>query len=255
MYYFKTEKLTVGYDGVPVIFDIEIGIDKGETLVLIGPNGAGKSTVLKSISGQLSLISGSIYLDNKDFLMMDPNDKAKKSGVLFTDRVKSDMLSCFDVVSSGRYPYTGYLGILKEEDKNAVNETMELVGITDLRDRDFSKISDGQKQRVMLARALCREPEILILDEPTSFLDIRYKLEFLYVLDIMKKKKNITVIMSVHELDIAKKIADKVLSLKGDKADRFGTPAEIFTEDYIARLYDIDERIGLFAESKGINIG
>ena len=253
-YYFKTQKLTVGYDQKPLIKDIEVSIEKGEILTLIGPNGAGKSTVLKSIARQLEPVSGCVYLEEKELSKTAMTELAKKIAVLFTDKIKSDMLTCEDVVSSGRYPYTGYFGLLSKEDKDIVAETMETVGISDLKDRDFDKISDGQKQRVMLARALCQEPEILLLDEPTSFLDIRHKLEFLSVLEKMRDKRKLTVIMSVHELELAKHISDKVMCLKGEFVDRFDTPANIFNEDYIRELYGIDDTLSEFAKSRGIEL-
>ena len=253
-YYFKTEKLSVGYNNQVLIRDIEIGIEKGEILTLIGPNGAGKSTVLKSIARQLAPIAGTVYLDEKDLSGISGNEAAKRMGILFTDRIKSEMMTCEDVVSTGRYPYTGHFGLLSKDDVRVVKETMELVGIADLAERDFTKISDGQRQRVMLARALCQEPEIVLLDEPTSFLDIRHKLEFLSVLEKMREKTSLTVIMSVHELDLAKGIADKVLCLKGDKTDRFGTPEEIFDEEYIKALYGVSDELKAFADGKGISI-
>ena len=121
--------------------------------------------------------------------------------------------------------------------------------IHELADRDFSKTSDGQKQRVMLARAICQQPDIIILDEPTSFLDIRYKLEFLSIIQNMSRERNLSVIMSLHELDLAGRISDKIACVRGDKVDRFGTPEEIFTQGYIPQLYQMttgsyDERTG-----------
>ena len=174
--------------------------------------------------------------------------------VLLTERIKSEMMTCRDVVSTGRYPYTGYFGVLGEEDKRKVTEAMELVKVADLEDRDFSRISDGQRQRVMLARAIAQEPEIIILDEPTSFLDIRHKLEFLSVLEKMKEEKNVTVVMSMHELDLAGRISDKILCLKGDVADRFGTPEEVMDDEYIRNLFEIDEELMDFASSRGIGL-
>lgn len=252
-YYFKTEKLTVGYDNKPIVKDIEIGIDKGEILSIIGPNGAGKSTVLKSIARQLEKISGAVYLDEKEISDYSGSDFSKKTAVLFTDGIKGDMMSVEEVVSAGRYPYTGHFGVLSEHDKEVVFETMKTVGILDYKDKDFDKISDGQKQRVLLAKVLCQEPEIILLDEPTSFLDIRYKLEFLSVIEKMKKK-NISIIMSVHELDLAKNISDKILCLKGEYSDKFGTPEEIFKREYICELFGIDENNNQFAKDKGIEI-
>ena len=126
---------------------------------------------------------------------------------------------------------------------------MELAHILEIADQDFTCVSDGQRQRVMLARAICQEPEIIILDEPTSYLDVKYKLEFLSVLQELKKKKHVTVIMSLHELDLAEKISDKILCLDGKYVEKFGTPAEIFEPGYINRLFHIS--MGSFDEENG----
>ena len=120
-------------------------------------------------------------------------------------------------------------------------EAMEMVHALELADRDFSAISDGQKQRVLLARAICQEPEIIVLDEPTSFLDIRHKMEFLKILRKMARDLNKTVIMSLHEIELAYKISDKILCVKGDSIEHFGKPEEIFTEDRIKELFELDD--------------
>ncbi|MDE7284591.1 MAG: ABC transporter ATP-binding protein [Lachnospiraceae bacterium] len=241
-YYISTKKMCVGYDNKPLIKSIEIELPKGEILCLIGPNGAGKSTVLKSIAGQLELLGGTVYLGEDDLSEMRADELAKRMSVVFTEKVKVELKSCRDMVATGRYPYTGWFGILSEEDERVVDEVMELTHITDISEKDFIKISDGQKQRVMLARAICQEPEIVILDEPTSYLDIKYKLEFLLLLQEMREKKGLTVIMSLHELELAKIVSDKILCLKGEYVERYGTPEEIFESDFIERLFEIDEK-------------
>ncbi|MCI9136498.1 MAG: ABC transporter ATP-binding protein [Lachnospiraceae bacterium] len=240
-YYFSTEKMCVGYDGRPLIKEMEIALPKGEILSLIGPNGAGKSTVLKSIVGQLQLISGAAYLGNDVLGEMKPNELAKKMSVVLTQKVKAEMKNCRDVVATGRYPYTGWFGVLSKDDEQIVDEVIELTHITDICQQEFDKISDGQKQRVMLARAICQEPEIIVLDEPTSYLDIRYKLDFLSILQEMREKKGLTVIMSLHELDLAKIVSDKILCLKGEYVERYGTPEEVFESDFIERLFELKE--------------
>lgn len=136
--------------------------------------------------------------------------------------------------------YTARLGILTREDEEKVEEAMKAVHAEALGSRDFNNISDGQRQRVLLARAICQEPDIIILDEPTSFLDIKHKLDLLSILRDMAKKKQITVIMSLHEIDLAQKIADKIICVKGDTISHFGKPEEIFEENMIRELYEIN---------------
>ena len=248
-YYFWTEGLTVGYRGIPLVKNVELQLKKGEILTLIGPNGAGKTTILKSIIRQLSPIAGTVYLDGRQTAQMTGKELSRCLSVVLTERVRPELMTCRDVVATGRYPYTGRFGVLGEQDHRAVEEAMELVQIRELSDRDFAKISVGQRQRVMLARAVCQEPDILVLDEPTSFLDIKYKLEFLSVLQQLKRSGKLTVIMSLHELDLAERISDRIACIRKDRIDRFGTPEEIFVPGYIPQLYDMtsgsyDERTG-----------
>lgn len=248
-YYFKTEQMNVGYQGKALIRDIEIGIHKGEILTLIGPNGAGKSTILKSIARQLKLIHGVVYLDKRELNHMSDLELSQKMAVVFTEKIKTELMTCEDVVATGRYPYTGRFGILSRKDHVIMEEAMELVHVTEIRNQDFTTISDGQRQRVMLARAICQEPEIIILDEPTSFLDVKYKLEFLSVLQELRIRKGLTVIMSIHELELAERVSDRILCINGAYVDRFGKPEEIFHTGYIKSLFGIE--IGSFDEENG----
>ena len=140
-------------------------------MTLIGPNGAGKSTVLKSIIRQLKLVCGTVCLDGLDMAAMRERDLARKLSVLMTGHIRPELMTCFDVAATGRYPYTGRLGLLTQTDREKVAQCLELVHASGLAEQDFSRISDGQRQRVMLARAVCQEPEVLLLDEPTSNLD------------------------------------------------------------------------------------
>ena len=238
-YFFHTDQLTVGYDGKPLIREINIQLKKCEILTLIGPNGAGKSTILKSITRQLATISGTVYLDKQLMSQMSNKEVSQKLAVVLTERMRPELMTCEDIVATGRYPYTGTLGILSAEDKVKVKEAMETVHAWDLKDRDFTAISDGQRQRILLARAICQEPEIIVLDEPTSFLDIRHKLELLTILKQMVLDNQLTVIMSLHELDLAQKVSDKVICVHGEHIEKYGAPEEIFTSDYIRNLYGI----------------
>ncbi len=238
-FYVHTEQMTVGYDGKPLIRNIEIRLKRGEILTLIGPNGAGKSTILKSMTKQLKLVGGTVYLGGEQMNRMSGKEVAKKLAVVMTERIRPELMTCEDIVATGRYPYTGTLGILSEKDWEKVHEAMVLVHALDFKDRDFTAVSDGQRQRILLARAICQEPEIIVLDEPTSFLDIRHKLELLTILKNMVVQKKTAVLMSLHELDLAQKISDSVICVHGDRIEKYGPPEEIFTSEYVHHLYGI----------------
>ena len=240
MAYFCLKDVVVGYDGKPLISDINLEVERGEVIVLIGPNGAGKSTILKSITRHLKLVGGEVTLDGEDITRMSYADLSKHLAVVLTERLKPELMTCYDLVATGRYPYTGRLGILSDDDKRIVSECLEAVHASELADRSFDAISDGQRQRILLARAFAQEPDIIMLDEPTSFLDIRYKLEFLTILRRMAKERGIVVIMSLHEIELAQKAADRIICVKGDRIFRIGTPDEIFNDEMVFDLFDIN---------------
>lgn len=239
--FLRTEKMAVGYEGKALIQDICLGIKKGEITALIGPNGSGKSTILKSLSRQLGLIGGKAVLAAEDMKEISYRELSRKMALVLTERIHPELMTCREVVAMGRYPYTGSLGILGREDERQIRKAMEAVRIMEIADKDFQTISDGQRQRVMLARAICQEPEIIVLDEPTSFLDIRYKIELLEILRSMAKKQQIAVLLSLHEIDLAQKAADRIVCVKGERISGYGTPEEIVTEECIRELYDMDE--------------
>ena len=239
MLYFHTQDLSVGYDGRALIHDINIQVEKGKILTLIGPNGAGKSTILKSITRHLAKICGQVYIDRQEIYAWSARELAKRVAVVLTDRIHPELMTCGEVVAMGRYPYTNALGHLTARDREIVAQAMERVHALDLAEQDFTTLSDGQRQRIMLARALCQEPEVLILDEPTAYLDIRHKIELLDILREMAHERGITVIMSLHEIDLATKISDYLLCVKGDTIEAFGPPEDILAEGVIERLYDI----------------
>ena len=190
-YYFHLDHLTVGYDKKPLIKDICIGIEKGEIVTLIGPNGSGKSTILKSITRQLKLVGGNVEFDGKNLHELSFRELSTKMAVVLTERMKPELMTCHDIVATGRYPYTGRLGMLTREDEEKVEKAMRAVHAEELGGRDFNAISDGQRQRVL-------------------------------------------------EIDLAQKISDKIICVKGDAISHFGAPETIFREDIIRELYEID---------------
>ena len=234
-----TDKLSVGYGDRTVVSDIALSAEPGQILCLIGPNGAGKSTLLKTLLRLLPPTAGAVYLEGKELRTYSERELARRSAAMLTGRPEPELMKSAEVVAAGRYPYTGRLGILSEEDRRVVRESMEKVGVSELADTDFTHLSDGQRQRVLLARALCQEPRLLILDEPTSFLDIRHKLDFLQLLRELVRERQLAVVMSMHELELAQRFADRLLCIRDGRVDRAGSPEEIFSGGYIKRLYGL----------------
>ncbi len=238
--YLELRNLSVGYGKKEIVSDMNLSIKKGEVIALIGPNGAGKSTLLKTISREIDEIRGDIFFDGKNIRDYTYQELSTKMAVILTDRIKVELMTCRDIVATGRYPYTGRLGLLTEADEEKVTEALRRVHSEDIAYKDFNNISDGQRQRILLARAICQEPELILLDEPTSYLDIRHKLELLSILGEMAREKNITVITSLHEIDLAEKMADRIITVKGQEIFSIGEPMEVFEEENIRKLYDID---------------
>ena len=242
----RLEDVAAGYGRKALLNHISLHVSPGNVLTLIGPNGAGKSTILKTVTRQLAELGGTIFLEGTAMSRMREEEVARTLAMVMTERLHPEFMTCREVVATGRYPYTGRLGILSAEDWKLVDDAMQLVHAGDTADRNFSQISDGQRQRVMLARAICQEPEILILDEPTSYLDVRHKLEFLSILQKLCRERELTVILSLHELELAEKISDRILCVNGRAVDRIGTPEEVMTAGYITELYGI--RMGSYDE-------
>ncbi|KAF5079076.1 Vitamin B12 import ATP-binding protein BtuD [anaerobic digester metagenome] len=239
--YFQTDNLSVGYGGKTLIKDINIGVEKGKILCLLGPNGSGKSTVLRSISKHLKKIAGTVFIGKEDINHLNSIETAKKISVVLTDRVAPELMTCQEVVATGRYPYTNHFGKLTERDEQIIEESMKSVKVLELRDKDFTQLSDGQKQRVLLARAICQKPEIIILDEPTSYLDIRHKIELLGILRKMAVEDNVTVVLSLHEVDLAAKLADTIILVNDNRVYGCGCPEDILDDAIIRNLYGIDQ--------------
>ena len=237
--YFETRDLAVGYNGHILIHDIDIQIEKGKILTLIGPNGAGKSTILKTITRHLVSLHGTVHIGRNEISAWTPREMEKQVAVVLTGRIRPELMTCAEVVAMGRYPYTNMLGRLSPEDKRIVEDALRRVHAMDLAGQDFSTLSDGQRQRILLARAICQQPEVIVLDEPTAYLDIRHKIELLDILREMAQEKNITVIMSLHEIDLAAKISDYLICVKGETIAAFGTPEDVLKQGAIEALYDI----------------
>ena len=219
------EQLSVGYKGFsPVVTDINVEIKSGELTCLIGSNGIGKSTLLKTLTGFLPKLGGRLLLDGRDIDLLSQRERAKYISIVFTYKTDVQNLSVAEMVGMGRMPYTGFWGKLNADDREIVAEAINMVGINHLKDRMVQTLSDGERQKVMIAKALAQQTPIILLDEPTSFLDFPSKVEMLQLLHRLAKETDKVVFLSTHDLELALRIADLLVEL--DKSGLHVVPAE-----------------------------
>ena len=248
----ETQDLAIGYGKTPLAENIALGAKPGQVLTLIGPNGAGKSTLLKTLAGQLAPLGGTVLLDGQDLTAYTGPDRARKLALMLPHTRRTELTTCFEFAAAGRIPYTGRLGILSPADRQAVQHALEVAGAAHLADRDLNCISDGQRQRVLLARAICQQPQVLLLDEPTSFLDIKGKIELLTILQKLAHEDGLAVIVSLHELDMEQKVSDAVVCVFPDHVSGVLTADEAFAPENIRALYRLSEEqyTALFGAAK-----
>ena len=237
----RTQSLSVGYGKKIIIPEINLSVEGGKIVTLIGPNGSGKSTLLKTLANEISSLGGKVFLLGKNMSALSEKEIAPHLSILMTERLKSGKMTCREVVATGRYPYTGRLGLLSPDDWKKTDEAISLVHAEEVADSLFSEISDGQRQRIMLARAVAQDTEAIILDEPTSFLDLRHKIDLMKIIRALAREQKKAVVLSLHELELVKIVSDVVVCLDGKKIVRTGTPSEIFSGGFINRLYSLSE--------------
>lgn len=249
-----TKNLSVGYDH-PLISNINLTFNSGEITTFIGPNGSGKSTILKTLAGLIDRKGGDILFYGEDIKSISQKELSKGIGLLLTSAVKAPYMTCREVVETGRYPYTGYFDTLSEKDIEAVEEAVKIADISDIAKRPFTKISDGQRQRVMLARAICQNPRILILDEPASYMDIRYKISFMEIVRGLAKEKNMCIIMSMHEVEFLREVSDYTVCVGDGRISEWGRTADVLTYETIKELFNISDEMleKYFKQMKGEN--
>lgn len=250
----KTQDLEIGYaskkEHTIVASNINMELHKGELVGLVGVNGVGKSTFLKTITNVQKPLSGSIYINDKNIKHYTSLDLAKVLSLVLTEHIMSKNLSVFELVALGRQPYTNWVGNLQESDVSIINTALTITDISDLRHKRCFELSDGQLQKVMIARALAQDTDLIILDEPTTHLDIYHKVSTLKLLQKLAKETHKTILFSSHEIDLAIQLCDKLIVMTPNNVVSdmpcnlisSGVFNALFPEDLIA----FDEKTGTF---------
>ena len=229
--------LSFNYTGSPVLNDVNLNVDLGEVVSIVGPNGSGKSTLLKCINRILKTKHNTILIDGKDTSKINLKELSKMMGYVPQTSTSTFPFTVFDVVLMGRRPYIHWS--LSERDNEIAAEMLDYLGIGKLAMRHFNELSGGEQQKVIIARALAQQPKILLLDEPTSSLDIRHQLEILCILRGLAEGKDRSVIVSMHDLNLASRFSDRMLMLKQGGIFAAGTPESVLTEENIEAIYGI----------------
>ncbi len=222
-------ELVAGYGGRHrrIVLDrVSVELSAGEMVAVLGPNGAGKSTLLRTLAGMLPALGGQLEIEGQSLTSLSPRQRARRIGVVLPERLAPGMLRGADLVALGRYPRTGWTGRLRREDLEVTERMMRAVGASHLAGRDVAALSDGERQRLMIARALAQEPRMLILDEPTAYLDLPGRVDVMHLLARLAGEGN-AVLISTHDLDLALRTAGRVWLIDHDGALQAGTPGEL----------------------------
>jgi iron complex transport system ATP-binding protein len=211
----KASQINIGYshkkEKIVVASDISISLEKGKLIALVGANGVGKSTLLKTITGILQPLSGTVLLNEKKITAYDPLELAQNLSIVLTEKLPPSNLTVFELIALGRQPYTNWIGKLTATDLSKVNEAMELTQISHLADKKHYEISDGQLQKVLIARALAQDTPLIILDEPTTHLDLLHKVSLFKLLKKLTQETEKCILFSTHDIDMAIQLSDEMI--------------------------------------------
>ena len=239
----KTKDLHIGYKDKAILPPINVSLEEGSLIALIGPNGAGKSTLFKTLTAHIKAIGGNIELMGKELSEYSAKEKAMLIGLVLTERPDDMFLKVYDVVASGRCPYTNFFGKIEKEDENIIQESLDIVGINQLKNRYFNTLSDGEKQKVMIAKTLAQNTPIIFMDEPTAFIDYPSKIELFSLMKMLTKERNKTIIFSSHDLELLLRYTDDIWVISKGKELISSSKDELIASGFLKEYFNLKEDI------------
>ena len=239
----KGKALHAGYDARQVLNGVDIAIAEGKLTVLLGPNGSGKSTLLKTLARTLLPSSGHVYLDGKDIHRSNTREVAKRLGILPQGPVAPEGLSVRQLVGMGRFPHQGLWQKDAQQDANAIREAMAFTNVTEFAERSVDALSGGQRQRCWIAMVLAQQTDLILLDEPTTFLDLKVQVDLLELLSSLAHEHGRTLLLVLHDLNLAAAYADHLVMMCDGQIVTSGAPTEVFTAANLKRVFDLDAHV------------
>ncbi len=239
----EAKQLTLAYDSATIVRNLNLEIPAGKTTVLVGANGCGKSTLLRGLAKLLKPKSGIVCLDGKNIFQLKAKTVAKKLGMLPQSPTAPEGLTVRDLVAMGRYPYQSWMQQWSTEDEKKVAEALEITTMTDLADRSLDSLSGGQRQQAWIAMVLAQDTDILLLDEPTTFLDLSHQVQLLDLLDELQEINGKTIVMILHDLNLSCRYADYLIAIQQGKVYATGTPEQVMTEEMVRDVFNLECRI------------
>ncbi len=233
----KTSNLSIGYKGQALMPAIDVSLNEGDIVALAGPNGSGKTTLFKTLSASLKPVGGEVKLFGKDLRDYSPTERSSLFSLVLTEKPDDLFLKVFDIVAAGRYPHLGLLAKLKAEDEQIIYDSLETVGISHLVNRNFVSLSDGEQQKVMIAKALVQDTPLIFMDEPAAFLDYPSKIELVNIMHKLSREKHKTILFSSHDLDLLLRHADVMWVVAPQQPLRQGTPKELVDQGIIDEYF------------------
>ena len=233
----KTSNLLIGYKGQALMPAIDVSLNEGDIVALAGPNGSGKTTLFKTLSASLKPVGGEVKLFGKDLRDYSPTERSSLFSLVLTEKPDDLFLKVFDIVAAGRYPHLGLLAKLKAEDEQIIYDSLETVGISHLVNRNFVSLSDGEQQKVMIAKALVQDTPLIFMDEPAAFLDYPSKIELVNIMHKLSREKHKTILFSSHDLDLLLRHADVMWVVAPLQPLRQGTPKELVERGIIDEYF------------------